>query len=146
MPGWRRSSTALVGMRERGIWVEVTTLLIPGANDAPAELAALARWIASELGPETPWHVSRFYPAFRMSDAARTPLGTVRRAVEIGRAAGLHFVYAGNVDDLAADDTGCAGCGRLLIRRRGFGVAASDLVHGACPDCGYRLAGVGLAS
>jgi len=136
---------ALVGMRERGIWVEVTTLLIPGANDAPEELAALARWITAELGPETPWHVSRFFPAYRMADARHTPLETVRRAVETGRAAGLRHVYAGNVDGLADDDTRCAGCGRLLLHRRGFGIAASDLVRGACPDCGRHLAGIGLS-
>jgi pyruvate formate lyase activating enzyme len=135
---------ALVGMRERGIWIEVTTLLIPGANDAPGELAALARWITSELGPETPWHVSRFFPAYRMSDAPETPLETIRRAVETGRAAGLHHVYAGNVRGLADVDTRCARCGRVLFRRRGFSVVSSDLVRGACPECGHPLAGIGL--
>jgi pyruvate formate lyase activating enzyme len=136
---------ALVGMRERGIWVEVTTLLIPGANDAPEELAALARWIASELGPETPWHVSRYFPAYRMVHAPQTPLETIRRAVETGRAAGLHHVYGGNVDGLADDDTHCAGCGRTLLRRRGFSLVSNDLVRGRCPACGRLLAGIGLA-
>jgi len=135
---------ALLGMRERGIWVEVTTLLIPGVNDGPRELAELSRWIATELGPDTPWHVSRFFPAYRWTDAPRTPIETIRRAVETGRAAGLHHVYAGNVDGLANDDTRCAGCGRVLLRRRGFGVVANELVAGKCPDCGRRLAGIGL--
>lgn len=136
---------SLVGMRDRGIWVEVTTLLIPGANDAPEELAALARWIVAELGPETPWHVSRFFPAYRMADTRHTPLETVRRTVAMGQAAGLHHVYAGNIDGLADDETRCVGCDRVLIRRRGFGVAASDLVRGACPACRRPLAGIGLA-
>lgn len=135
---------ALVGMRERGMWVEVTTLLIPGANDGPEELAALPRWIAAELGPETPWHVSRFFPAYKLSDAHPTPLDSIRRAVQTGRAAGLHHVYAGNVGGLADDDTRCAGCRRVLLRRRGFAVVENDLVAGTCPQCGKRLAGIGL--
>jgi pyruvate formate lyase activating enzyme len=136
---------ALVGMRERGIWVEVTTLLIPGLNDDPDDLTALARWIAAELGPETPWHVSRFFPAYRLTDLDPTPVSTIERAVEIGRGAGLGHVYSGNLVD-GDEDTRCAGCGERLIRRRGFTARPeATLVGGRCARCGHALAGVGLA-
>ncbi len=135
----------LVGMRERGIWVEVTTLLIPGLNDGPEELLALAHWIATELGPETPWHVSRFFPTYRLTDLDPTPVATVRRAIELGHDAGLRHVYSGNLWG-GDDDTRCAGCGETLIRRHGFRATKSaSLVAGRCARCGHGLAGIGLA-
>jgi pyruvate formate lyase activating enzyme len=135
----------LVGMRERGIWVEVTTLLIPGLNDDPGGLAALARWLVAELGSETPWHVSRFFPTYRLTDLDPTPVATIERAVEIGRGAGLRHVYSGNVSG-GDEDTGCAGCGETLIRRHGFAATpTAALVDGGCARCGRALAGVGLA-
>jgi len=136
---------SLVGMRKRGIWVEVTTLVIPGLNDDPARLEALARWIVAELGPETPWHVSRFFPTYRLTDLDPTPSSTIERAVETGRGAGLRHVYSGNMHD-GDEDTRCAGCGETLIRRRGFSARpAPALVDGGCATCGRALAGVGLA-
>jgi pyruvate formate lyase activating enzyme len=136
---------ALVEMRRQGIWVEVTTLLTPRQDGEPDELERLAAWLVAELGPETPWHVSRFYPAYRMADRPPTPISEVWRAVEIGHAAGLRFVYPGNVPGLEESDTRCAGCGRLLIRRRGYRVLVRDLEAGTCPACGRDLPGVGLA-
>ena len=134
----------LVGMKARGIWLEVTTLLIPGLNDDPARLEALARWIVAELGPETPWHVSRFFPTYRLTDLDPTPVATIQGAVEIGRGAGLRHVYSGNL--AGDDDTRCAGCGTVLIRRHGFSVArTAALAGGACDRCGRRLAGIGLS-
>jgi pyruvate formate lyase activating enzyme len=135
---------SLVGMRERGIWVEVTTLLIPGLNDETRKLAELARWIVTELGPETPWHVSRFFPTYRLTDLDPTPAATVERTVEIGRAAGLAHVYSGNLRD-GDEDTHCSGCGETLIRRRGFRSMPTGLVGGGCGRCGRELAGIGLA-
>jgi pyruvate formate lyase activating enzyme len=135
----------LVGMRRRGIWVEVTTLLIPGLNDKEAELERLACWVATELGPETPWHVSRFFPTYRLTHLDPTPEATIERAVAIGRAEGLSHVYSGNVRS-GEEDTYCAGCGETLIRRRGFSAApAPALVAGSCAICGHVLAGVGMA-
>jgi len=135
----------LTGMKRRGIWVEVTTLLIPGLNDDPDEVAALARWIAAELGPETPWHVSRFYPSYQLEDLPPTPVSTIECAVEIGRGEGLRHVYAGNVAGFD-DDTRCAQCGLTLIRRRGYAAAPGPaLAGGRCARCGHELAGVGLA-
>ena len=134
----------LAGMRQRGIWVEVTTLLIPGLNDDPEELGMLAGWIAAELGPETPWHVSRFFPTYRLTDLDPTPAASIERAVAVGRAAGLHHVYSGNLDE-GDEDTRCAGCSETLIRRRGFVAVRAALVDGRCVRCGRSLAGVGLA-
>ena len=134
----------LAGMKARGIWLEVTTLLIPTLNDDPAELTSLAEWIARELGPETPWHVSRFFPTYRLTDLDPTPVATIRRAVQIGQAAGLKHVYSGNVAD-GEEDTRCAGCGMILIRRFGFRAENAALNEGRCGRCGRSLAGVGMA-
>jgi pyruvate formate lyase activating enzyme len=134
----------LVAMKARGIWLEVTTLVIPGLNDDPDELDRLARWIVAELGSETPWHVSRFFPAYRLSDLDPTPVATIEAAVAAGRAAGLCHVYSGNLSD-GEEDTRCAGCGETLIRRYGFRATRAALVEGRCGKCGRSLAGVGLA-
>jgi pyruvate formate lyase activating enzyme len=134
----------LARMKARDIWVEVTTLLIPGLNDDPQRLLALARWIAAELGPETPWHVSRFFPTYRLTDLDPTPAASVLRAVELGGEAGLKHVYSGNLPG-GSDDTNCAGCGTTLIRRHGFrATRTTELVRGVCARCGHRLAGIGL--
>ncbi len=135
---------ALVLMRRLGIWVEVTTLVVPGGNDDPAELADLAEWIVAELGPQTPWHVSRFFPAFRMADVPPTPIGRLAETAAIGRRAGLEHVYAGNAPELGGSDTHCATCGERLIRRRGYRIVENALAGGCCPACGARLAGIGL--
>lgn len=127
-------------MWEAGIWVEVTTLVIPGRNDSEEQL----RWIAEFLvgiSPDIPWHVSRFVPAYKAWDLPPTPLSTLRRAREIGLSAGLRYVYMGNVPG-EGEDTLCPGCGRTLIRRYGFFVLQNDLVEGACPHCGTALAGI----
>ncbi|MEA3363605.1 MAG: AmmeMemoRadiSam system radical SAM enzyme, partial [Thermodesulfobacteriota bacterium] len=98
-----------------GIWLEVTTLVIPGINDDLQELQEIAEFIALELGPETPWHVSRFYPQYKLSQTPPTPPATIRQAVEIGRKAGLKYVYPGNL--AVETDTCCPACGKILIRR-----------------------------
>ena len=134
----------LTGLKRAGIWVEVTTLLVPGVNDGTAEVEAMAEWIGSELGAETPWHLSRFYPANRMAAFPPTPAATLERAADAGRRAGLAHVYLGNAPELHDEETRCAGCGRWLIRRRDFAVVGWALVDGRCPDCYTHLAGVGL--
>ena len=132
---------SIVAMRKAGIWLELTTLIIPGRNDNDAELRALTGWIVATLGPETPWHVSRFFPAHRMMDVPATSLATLARAADIGREAGLVHVYVGNAPELGLEDTQCAGCGRLLIERRGYRVHSRLTVDGTCPACGRALAG-----
>jgi pyruvate formate lyase activating enzyme len=135
---------ALRAYRAAGVWVEVTTLIIPGRNDDDGELRALTSWIAAELGRETPWHVSRFFPAHQMLNVPPTPLETLRRAADLGREAGLHHVYVGNAPQLEMEDTLCAGCGRALLQRRGYRVIDRLGPGGTCPGCGRALAGRAL--
>ena len=128
-------------MKELGIWVEVTTLLIPGLNDGEEELCEIAAFVAS-LGAETPWHVSRFHPQHRMMRTPPTPAGAIQRAVRIGRSAGLKYVYSGNLPGDAGENTSCARCGRLLIGRWGFTIERLELDGAACPGCGTSLEGI----
>jgi pyruvate formate lyase activating enzyme len=137
---------AILAMRAAGIWLELTTLLIPGQNDSDAELRAIAGWIVDRLGPETPWHVSRFHPDFRMRDVPSTPLATLTRAVAIGREAGLAHVYAGNADRLGSQDTRCADCGTVVVERWGYQARSRLTSSGACPACARPMAGVGLSA
>lgn len=134
----------IVAMRRAGIFLELTTLVIPGYNDDEAGLRDLTRWIVEHVGPETPWHVSRFFPAYRMPDAPPTPLETLRRAAEIGRDAGLAHVYVGNAPELEAEDTRCAACGRTVIQRHGYRVRSLLADDGTCRDCGAALTGLGM--
>ena len=134
---------SIEAMRRAGIWLELTTLIIPGHNDDEGQVRALVGWIVDTLGPETPWHVSRFFPAHRMRDTPPTPLSTLRRVADLGREAGLVHVYVGNAPELGLEDTRCAGCAATLVERSGYRVR-SHLVHGACPACGRALAGRAL--
>jgi pyruvate formate lyase activating enzyme len=135
---------SIVAMRRAGIWLELTTLVIPGRNDDDGQLRALTGWIMETLGPETPWHVSRFFPMHQMLEVPPTPPAMLRRAAELGREAGLVHVYVGNAPELGLEDTACAGCGRLLIERHGYRVRTHLTPGGACPDCGRVLAGLDL--
>lgn len=133
--------TAIEAYRDAGIWIELTTLLIPGHNDGDAELRALAGWIVRTLGPSTPWHLSRFHPAYRMTDVPPTPAATLLRATAIGRDAGLHFVYVGNAPELSMAHTRCPGCGHVVIERDGFSARSHLLPGGRCPGCDRVLEG-----
>ncbi len=129
---------------EAGVWVEVTTLVVPDLNDGEDELRRIASFIAG-LGPQVPWHVSAFHPTFRMTDRSRTPVETLRRAHAIGVEEGLRYVYVGNVWGDRGESTHCAGCGRRLIHRQGYTLVGVDLEGDACPACGTVLEGVGIA-
>ncbi|HOI74114.1 MAG TPA: AmmeMemoRadiSam system radical SAM enzyme [Syntrophales bacterium] len=133
--------TTLREMKRRGIWVEVTTLVIPGLNDSDGELREIASFLVS-LGPEIPWHISRFHPRYRLMSAPATPVETIHRAVQIGKEAGLKYVYSGNVPGDAGESTACASCGKLLIRRWSFTIVENRLQGGVCPQCGTRLDGI----
>lgn len=131
-------------MKALDILVEVTTLLIPGLNDDPGELTQLAGFIATDLGTDTPWHISRFHPTYRLMDREITPLETLNRAREIGDSAGLKYVYTGNVPGQASESTFCYSCGVRLIDRRGFLVTENRIKDGKCPACGAVIHGRGL--
>jgi pyruvate formate lyase activating enzyme len=134
----------LQGMVEKGVLVEVTTLVIPGLNDDPGQLTALAGFIASALGSDTPWHISRFHPTYRLTDRPPTPPETLFAARKIGLAAGLRYVYTGNIPGQGGESTDCWRCGARVIDRSGFTVRAVRLEGGACSDCGARIAGVDM--
>jgi pyruvate formate lyase activating enzyme len=129
-------------VKETQVWTEITTLLIPGHNDSEAEVARLCEWVASTLGPQVPLHFSAFHPDFMLRDVPATPAATLRRARKQGLAAGLRYVYTGNVHDVAGDTTSCHACGRPLIARDWYRLLSYSLdATGACPDCGTPLAG-----
>lgn len=124
------------------VWFEITTLLIPGENDAAADLKAMSEWLMSELGPDVPIHFSAFHPDYRMLDTAATPSATLRRARDIASAAGLRHVYTGNVHDRDGDTTRCASCGTELIVRDWYQILSYRLTpQGACPSCATPVPG-----
>jgi len=134
----------IAGLVERRIWVEVVTLVVPGFNDSPEELRAIAGFIAG-VSPEIPWHVTAFHPDYEMRTSAATPARTLIAAAAIGREAGLRFVYAGNLPAQTGDleDTRCPSCKATLIRRRGFEVLEDRIGSaGQCPLCNQSIPGV----
>ncbi|MBU2574529.1 MAG: AmmeMemoRadiSam system radical SAM enzyme [Elusimicrobia bacterium] len=137
---------ALEMIHAKGFWLEIVTLLIPGFNDGTAELEALAGFIAG-LSGDIPWHVTAFYPAYKMTDRDATSPATLVKAREIGLRKGLKYVYTGNIPGRGFEDTCCPACGRALVRRRGFkvlenAVRSSGRGTGACPGCSADIAGV----
>jgi len=128
---------------ETDVWLEVTTMLIPGENDSDAELEAAAGWFAEHLGPEVPWHFSAFHPDYRMRDKPPTPAATLSRARRIAMEHGLRYVYTGNVRDPEGDTTWCHSCGAALIGRDWYELTAWGLdAQGRCKTCGAACAGV----
>lgn len=125
-------------MHRAGIWLEVTTLIVPGQNDSDSELRDIARFIAS-VSHDIPWHISRFHPDYRMLDRAATPRGALMRAAEIGKEEGLRYIYVGNLPGTGHEDTHCPACGRTVIHRMGYSVR-NDLKGNCCPQCGTSLA------
>ncbi len=131
-------------MRKLGIWVEVTTLIVPGLNDDDAEIGEIARFLAG-VDRDIPWHISRFHPDYEYTSVSATPLDTLSRAAEIGRRKGLRFIYTGNVTG-ESEPTVCPACRTKLIRRCGFEVVENRLINGRCPRCGDALPGVFVSS
>ncbi|MFO0643902.1 MAG: AmmeMemoRadiSam system radical SAM enzyme [Polyangiaceae bacterium] len=123
------------------VWLELTTLVIPGLNDSDAELTALAAWVAKELGEDVPLHFTAFHPDHRMRDVSATPLSTLRRARAIAQREGLRYVYTGNVYDPEGDTTSCPSCGEAVIERDRYEIVSTRLSGGACGSCGARIAG-----
>ncbi len=129
------------GMKEKGIWVELTTLLIPGLNTDEGEISELISFILS-VDKSIPWHVSRFFPQHRLLDVPPTPTGSIFGVLERGREMGLQYVYAGNVADGRFAHTCCPACGTVLIERSGYSTRVVNLSGGKCGECGYSIAGI----
>jgi pyruvate formate lyase activating enzyme len=128
--------------RETRVWLEITTLLIPGENDSDAELDAMTNWIVAELGPDVPLHFSAFHPDWKMTDRPATPPATLTRARSLAMRNGLRYVYTGNVHDPAGGSTWCPGCGALLIERDWFELGHWGLApDGTCAACGFGIPG-----
>lgn len=128
--------------KKEGVFLEITTLLIPRANDDPREIKALAEFISKELGPGTPWHISRFHPTYRMMDRPPTDPALLFQARNIGRDAGLRYVYTGNIPGQGGENTLCHKCRALLIERTGFTVRQNRAKDGVCPDCFTSVDGI----
>lgn len=130
--------------KELGIWIELTTLVIPKYNDSDEEFRAIAAFIRDETGVDTPWHVSAFYPTYKLTDSTRTPAKTLERARQIGIDAGLRYVYTGNIPGMDGENTFCYNCKRVVIKRHGFTVTEYNIKDGACRFCEAKIDGVGL--
>ncbi len=133
---------ALKVMRECGVFLEITNLLIPTLNDSEEETKMLCEWVVNNLGESTPLHFSRFFPQNQLSHLPPTPTETIIRAREIAMSAGLTFVYVGNMQDGAGESTWCPQCGTCLIKRSGYRIGAVRIFDGKCPECATEIAGI----
>ena len=123
------------------IWMEVTTLLVPDENDSQDELKQLADFIVQKAGPDVPWHISRYHPMYKHQSSEPTPASSLKKAYDIGKSAGLHYIYIGNVSGGGYESTNCPGCQRVVIERVGYSIGRNDVSDGRCPDCGAVIAG-----
>ncbi len=128
-------------MRDLGIWVEVTTLIIPTHNDSEPELRQIAEFLVS-VDPGIPWHVSAFYPQYKMQDLPPTSPPVIQQAVQIGKEAGLRYIYSGNIRSADSGDTWCYSCGARLIHRSGYFISENVIQDGACPECHTAIDGI----
>jgi len=133
---------SLSGLRNLGTWVEVTTVLIPGLNDGPAERSRISRWILERLGACAPWHLWRFHPDYRLTDRGPMSSQALIQAGDDARAEGLRHVYLGPAGGVPDQATGCSRCGEVVISRRGYAVVENRLENGRCGGCGGEVAGV----
>ncbi|HBF42227.1 MAG TPA: AmmeMemoRadiSam system radical SAM enzyme [Desulfobacteraceae bacterium] len=128
-------------MKNLGVWLEVTTLLIPGLNDSKKELRDIAEFLAG-LDPNIPWHISRFHPTYRLTNIESTPPEGIQEARDLGYEAGLKYVYTGNLPGDKGEKTFCHQCGKLLIDRFGFNVIHNKIEKNCCPKCGAKIPGL----
>jgi len=132
---------AIKAYHEAGVWIEITTLLIPGENDSPEEVRDIAAFIKS-ISDDIPWHISRYYPRYHYDKAPATPVDSLERSRQAGLAAGLKYVYTGNVPGRTSESTFCTSCGNIVIRRMGFSVLENKLKGNSCSNCGNVIAGI----
>ena len=133
---------ACVLAKSGGVWVELTNLVIPTLNDSDDDFRKLTQWIAENMGKDTPLHLSRFFPQYKMRNLPETPADTLERAKQIAAAEGIQHVYVGNLARPDGNNTYCHSCKRLLVERRGFAVVRNDVAAGKCPDCGTEITGI----
>ena len=129
-------------LKDIGIWFELVVLVIPTLNDSTEEIRQMSEWVVRHLGPDVPMHFTRFHPTYRITNLPRTPVSTLERSREIALAAGVRYVYAGNVPTHPGENTYCHGCRHELIRRTGFRVQFNRIEEGKCPKCGTAIPGV----
>ncbi|MDD5657384.1 MAG: AmmeMemoRadiSam system radical SAM enzyme [Elusimicrobia bacterium] len=129
-------------VKASGRWLEIVNLVIPGKNDDPKEIERMCRWLKDNVGPDVPIHFTRFFPSYRLTSVAPTPVGTLAKAYAIAKAAGLRYVYVGNVPGDPLENTVCPKCGKTVIERQGYTIAANRLKNGRCPYCSARLEGL----
>ena len=130
--------------KETNIWMEITTLLIPGENDSDEELKKLADFLVNNAGPDVPWHVSRYYPQYKHLKSEPTPTESLEKAYQIGKSAGLRYIYVGNVQGSKLESTFCYKCDELLIERTGYRIIANNIKDSKCPNCETEIAGFEL--
>lgn len=134
--------TTLRELKASGVWTEVTTLVVPGQNDDDGELEDMAHFLADELGPDTPWHILRFFPNYKMSEVAPTPIQTLERALTIGKMAGLNFTYLSNLLVAGKQDTLCPNCGSVVLSRTGAHASTNRMQDGHCVHCHQDIPGI----
>jgi pyruvate formate lyase activating enzyme len=128
-------------LKEEGVWIELTNLVIPGANDSPQMISNLCAWVVKELGTGVPVHFSRFHPDYKLQDRPPTPVATINRAVDIARGFGIKYVYSGNVAGDKNESTYCPKCGKKIITRRGYQISDIKIKKGKCAFCGTKIDG-----
>jgi pyruvate formate lyase activating enzyme len=129
-------------LKEEGVWLEITNLILPAANDAPEDIGNLCAWVKDNLGPDTPVHFSRFFPMYKLLDLSPTPLKTLVLAQEIAKKTGLRYVYIGNVPQNIGEDTFCPACRKLLIKRIGYSILENNITAGKCKFCAAEISGI----
>lgn len=130
--------------KETDIWLEITTLIVPEQNDSQDELKQIADFIVAQAGCNVPWHISRFIPQYKYTDSYPTPVETIEKAEEIGKEAGLRYVYPGNIPGSKSESTFCYNCGKMLIERTGYRIGNNIIKDSKCPACGSQIAGYEL--
>lgn len=133
---------AIKMMKEKGVWIEITNLLIPGLNDSTEQIEKLVDWVKKNLGKDVPLHFTAFYPTYELLNLPGTSLGTLRKARKIALGKGLHYVYTGNLPDDEGNNTYCPKCKEIVIKRRLFSVIENNLKKGKCPNCNTKIPGI----
>jgi pyruvate formate lyase activating enzyme len=129
-------------VKKEGVWLEITNLIIPGVNDDAADIKKMCEWIKANVGADVPLHFSRFTPSFKLQNLPPTPVSKLEEAYRIAKAAGLNYVYIGNIPGHPGENTYCPKCGRVVVARTGYEVTANNIVDGKCRFCGHPIAGL----